>query len=331
MLAKLFGYRVELIEHSPELTLVKSDTAVPVGTRIPVRVSGANGRRTPSVPMVVVSCRESEHGGYLLAGKFLVDHPDLTGIELPPSINDSFARSAPRVNCHLCVLSRDLPGFRVMTIDLSEGGLQVEAPSAVPTGTSVLLRIEFDTDKLPPIEASATVAWCSQQDRSKHRVGLRFTSIDERSRTIIGMYRDLVARREDVDIQTRTSVGDLTIAMGAVPVDFEEPTLPTMQVVEWKPVPMAERSVLVGYMRAGAQLQVRVRGNRPGARAQEYVFTGLRGLQDNMADPSAQEITQFRYASATQDEHRFQMLDAGGNVLLEIQAAACREGSPDSN
>lgn len=330
MLAKLFGYRVELIEHSPELTLVKSESAVPVGTRIPVRVSGANGRRTPSVPMVVVSCRESEHGGYLLTGKFLVDHPDLSGIELPPSINDSFARSAPRVNCHLCVLSRDLPGFRVMTVDLSEGGLQVEAPSAVTTGNSVLLRIEFDTDKLPPIEATASVAWCSQQDRSKYRVGLRFTSLDDRAKKIIGMYRDLVVQRENVDIQTRTSVGDLTI-----PVEFHEPTLPApaaFQVLDWKPVPMAESSVLVGYMRAGSQLQVRVRGNRPGARSQEYVFSGLRGLRDNMqGDPAAVEITQFRYASSAADQHRFQMLDGSGNVLLEIEAAACREGSPDSN
>jgi hypothetical protein len=281
--------------------------------------------------MVVVSCRESEHGGFLLAGKFLVDHPDLTGIELPPSIEDSFARSAPRVCCHLCVLSRDLPGFRVMTVDLSEGGLQVEAPSAVESGTSVLLRIEFDTDKLPPIEASATVAWCSQQDRGRYRVGLRFTSIDERSKKIISLYRDLLASREGVDIQTRTSVGDRNIE-----VDFAKPddssTLPELQVIDWKQVPLAESVLLVGYMRAGNQLQVRLRGSRPGARAREYVFTGLRGLLDRMqGDPTAVEITQFRYASATEEHHRFQLLDAANTVLLEIEASACREASPDSN
>lgn len=326
MLAKLFGYHVELIEHSPELTLVKSETAVPVGTRIPVRVSGANGRRTPSVPMVVVSCRVAEHGGYLLAGKFLVDHPDLTGIEIPPSIADSFARSAPRISCHLCVLSRDLPGFRVMTVDLSEGGLQVEAPSAVSTGTTVLLRIEFDTEKLPAIEASATVAWCSQQDRGRYRVGLRFTSIDDRAKRIISLYHDLLVRREDVDIQIRTALGDHTIV-----VDFDEPVVPAAQGVEWNQVPLAESAMLVGYMRAGAQLQVRLRGTRPGARSREYVFTGLRGLRDNMSDPSAVEISQFRYATSVEDQHRFQLLDSANNVLLEIAAAACRESSPETN
>lgn len=332
MLAKFFGYRVELIEHSPELTLVKADTAVPVGTRIPVRVSGANGRRTPSVPMVVVSCRESEHGGYLLGGKFLVDHPDLTGIELPPSIHDSFARSAPRVSCHLCVISRDLPGFRVMTVDLSEGGLQIEAPAAVEPGTSVLLRIEFDTDTLPAIEASATVAWCSQQERGRHRVGLRFTSIEERSRKIISMYKELLLRRENADVQTRTSVGDRAIAADFETTAQAEP-LPSLNVIEWKEVPLAGASVLVGYMRAGSQLQVRMRGTSPGARSQEYLFTGLQGMQDHMkGELSASEIVQFRYAVSSEGErYRFQLLDSSHTVLLEIEALACRESSPEVN
>lgn len=331
MLAKLFGYRVELIEHSPELTLVKADTAVPVGTQIPVRVSGANGRRTSSVPMVVVSCRESEHGGYLLGGKFLVDHPDLTGFELPPSLSDSFARSAPRVCCHLRVLSRDLPGFRVMTVDLSEGGLQVEAPSTVEPGTSVLLRLEFDTDQLPAIEATASVAWCSQQDRNHYRVGLRFTSIDERSRGIISLYKDLLARRADSSIMARTSYAEpeLALALENAP---EAAPLPEISVVEWRQVPLAAPVVLVGYMRAGAQLQVRMRGTAPGARSREYVFSGLKGLQDHMAgDPQVTEIMQFRYTSASEERHRFQLLDANNVVLLEIEAAACRETSPESN
>lgn len=331
MLAKLFGYRVELIEHSPELTLVKADTAVPVGTQIPVRVSGANGRRTGSVPMVVVSCRESEHGGYLLGGKFLVDHPDLTGFELPPSISDSFARSAPRVSCHLCVLSRDLPGFRVMTVDLSEGGLQVEAPSAAETGTSVLLRLEFDTDQLPAIEATACVAWCSQQDRNHYRVGLRFTSIDERSRGIISLYKDLVARRADASILSRTSFAEPELAL-AVEGAPEAAPLPEINVVEWKQVPLPAPAVLVGYMRAGSQLQVRLRGTAPGARSREFVFTGLQGLRDHMpGDPQATEIVQFRYTSVDEEQHRFQLLSADNAPLLEIEAGACRETSPETN
>ncbi len=332
MLSKLFGYRVELIEHSAEYTLVKADTAVPVGTQIPVRVSGVNGKRTPSVPMVVVSCRESEHGGYLLAGKFLVDHPDLSGIELPPSVNDSFVRSAPRVSCHLCVLSRDLPGFRAMSVDISEGGLQVETPSEMEIGALVLLRIEFDTDKLPSVQASATVAWCSQQERGKYRVGLQFTSLDARSQEIIGSYRDLLVRREQTDIQSRMLEEEVPATADVAEPAEESSSLPTLQVLDWKRVPLQAGATLVGYMRAGAQLQVRFRAGHAGARAREFVFLGLRALRDQLeGDPTVRAISSFRYASVSSDLHRFQLLGEENVVLLEIEASACRESLPEAN
>ena len=58
MLQKIFGYKVELVEHSDEYTVVKANRAVRVGDQIPVKVSDANGQRTSAVPMVVMSCRE---------------------------------------------------------------------------------------------------------------------------------------------------------------------------------------------------------------------------------------------------------------------------------
>ncbi len=332
MLEKFFGYRVELVEHSTEYTLVRAETAVPVGTQIPVRVSGANGRRTPSVPMVVISCRAADCGGFLLAGKFLVDHPDLTGLEIPPSLSqDSSARSAPRVSCHLCVLSRSLPGFRVMTVDISEGGLQVEAPSGVELGSTVLLRIEFDTNTLPSIEASAVVAWCRQQERGRFRIGLRFTSIDERSQEIIGLYRDLLVTRDESDISSRILQEEPSVAVDLEVLEPAAP-LPTLNVIEWHRIPVMAQATLVGYLRAGQQLQVRLRGGQPGVRSREFIFTGLKGLKDHFKeDPSVKVIAIFRHAQTSEATHRFQMLDANNQVLLDIEAAACRESSSPVN
>ncbi len=328
MLQKFFGYRVELVEHSPEYTLVKADTAVKVGTQIPVRVSGANGKRTPSVPMVVVSCRPCEQGGYLLAGKFLVDHPDLTGIEIPDRF-DSSLRAAPRVCCHLCVISRDLPGYRVMTVDLSEGGLQVETPAEVKVGASVLLRLEFDTGKLPAIQASATVAWCSQLERGKFRIGLQFTSIDDRAKEVIVQYRGLLERREQADIQTR--------ALGDEEIHFEqevpnEADLPCLKVLEWQGIPLMPQATLVGYLRAGDRLSVRLRGGRTGVRKAEYQFVQMRGLRDNLeSEMTARQIAEFRFANSSEGFYRFQFLDQHKQVLLEVEAAGCKETSPETN
>lgn len=329
MLQRIFGYKVELVEHSPEYTLVKSDSPVTVGTQIPVRVSGANGKRTPAVPMVVTSCRASDYGGYLVTGRFLVEHPDLSGFEIPPGIDaDSSLRADPRVNCHLCVISRDLPGYRVMTIDLSEGGLQVEAPARVALGNTVLLRIEFDTQKLPAIQASATVAWCRKLERNRYRIGLQFNNLDERSTGVIGLYRNLVSRRASADIATRTVKDDSELLAETT----DNAQMPTLSVWQWQSVPLFEEATLVGYRRKGEVLCVRLRGGRTGVRYREYAFSTLRGMRDYLdGDPAARQISEFRFAEAGEGFFRFQFLDQEMGKMLELEAKACSEQSSEQN
>ena len=329
MLQKIFGYKVELVEHSTEYTLVKAEKPVTVGTQIPVRVSGANGRRTPAIPLFVISCRPCEFGGYLITGRFLVEHPDLSGFEIPAGIEtDSSLRADPRVNCHLCVISRDLPGYKVMTIDLSEGGLQVEAPSRVALGSGVLLRIEFDTDKLPAIQASATVAWCSKIERGRYRIGLQFKNLDQRSSDVIGLYRRLVHRRNESDITTRT-LGDTTNMVEEVMI---ESNVPTLQVLQWENRPLLECAFMVGYRRYGTDLQVRIRGGQTGVRVRDYSFAFLKAMQDNIGcDPDGREVAEFRYAETGEGFFRFQFLDQQKLPLLDIVAKTCSEQSTEQN
>ncbi len=333
MLQKIFGYKVELVEHSSEYTLVRGDSAVAVGTQIPVRVSGANGKRTPSVPMVVISCRSCETGGYLISGKFLVDHPDLTGFEIPESvITDASLRAAPRVECHLCVLSRDLPGYRVMTVDLSEGGIQVETPAEVSVGASVLLRIEFDTDRLPPVEASASVAWCSQVERGKYRIGLQFRSIDERSKEIISLYHQLVEKRQRMDVQSRSVRGDSSLLEQMESSVEPSAEVPAIDDFSWKQVSIIENATLFGYLREGQSFKVRLRGGGASLRSQEFVFGGLKRVKDRLeSDLVTQSLSGFRYAPSSDGLYRFQFLDGHMDAVLEVEARLCREASTDSN
>lgn len=336
MLQKLFGYKVELVEHSSEYTLVKGDSPVTVGTQISVRVSDAKGRRTPSVPMVVVSCRPCEGGGYLISGKFLVDHPDLTGFEIPESVSfDASLRAAPRVEAHLCVLSRDLPGYRVMTIDLSAGGLQVETPAEVAVGASVLLRLEFDTDRLPPIETSASVAWCSQLERGKYRIGLKFRSLDERSLSIIEVYHQLLEKRQQADVQTRTVRSDESLLDGMELPEAGGPNesqTEELAYFEWKPVYLISNATLYGYLRESRGFKICLRGGNGGLTAQEFSFGGLREVTDRLdCEKDSLDIASFRYASISENYFRFQFLNPHMEVVLEIVARTCRETSTKTN
>ena len=327
MLQKIFGYKVELVEHSEEYTVVKANRAVRVGDQIPVKVSDANGQRTPAVPMVVLSCRECESGDYLVTGRFLVEHPDLSGFEIPAGLkSDASMRSTHRVNCHLCVISRELPGYRVMTIDISEGGLQVEAPARVALGNSVLLRLEFDTQKLPAIQAAATVAWCSKIDRGRYRIGLQFNNLDDRSREVIGNYRKIVDLRSTTDIAYRTVKGDAEL-----PEVGEDMNLPTLQVLSWQNIPMTE-SLLMGYRRFGTVLQVRLQRGEAGLRHCDYAFRELKGVVDRMdCDPLERPVCEFRYAEVADGYFRFQFLDGQKGVLLEVEARGCAEQHPEQN
>jgi hypothetical protein len=329
MLQKIFGYKVELVEHSEEYTVVKASRAVRVGDQIPVKVSDANGQRTSAVPMVVLSCRECETGEYLVTGRFLVEHPDLSGFELPASLKtDASMRSAHRVNCHLCVISRDLPGYKVMTIDISEGGLQVEAPSRVALGNSVLLRLEFDTEQLPAIQASATVAWCSKIERGRYRIGLQFKSLDERSSVVIGAYRKIVDLRSSTDIAYRTVKGDMNLE--GLSVD-ENDSLPNLQVLNWYNVPVSQ-SLMMGYRRCGRVLQVRLERGEAGLRYCDYVFKDMKGMSDHMdCDPTERPVCEFRYAESKEGYFRFQFLDQAKAVLLEVEAKGCAEQHPEQN
>lgn len=328
VLQKIFGYKVELVEHSVEYTLVKAQKSAKVGSQIPVRVSGGNGERTPAIPMSVVSCRACEYGGFLITGRFLVDHPDLSGFAIPPSLGcESVLRADPRMSCHLCVISRDLPGYRVMTIDLSEGGLQVEAPARVALGNSVLLSLEFGREEIPILRATATVSWCRKTPEGAYRIGLQFKALDKESLQGIRAYQNLLSCR-DKDSTSKDIVGK---EHGGVALrlreDFSHPTH-----LSWHDVPLFSDPTLVAYRRADDRLRVRLRGGKTGVRYREYEFRDLRGMQDYVEGELCEsKIEAFRLAETTDDYYRFQFLDSEGQILLELEAKSCSESSSEQN
>ena len=325
MLQKIFGYKVELVEHSAEYTLVKASSPAKVGSQIPVRVSGANGERTPAIPMSVVSCRACEHGGFLITGRFLIDHPDLSGFAIPPSLGcDSRLRADPRMNCHLCVISRDLPGYKVMTIDLSEGGLQVEAPARVALGNAVLLSLDFGQEGIPALGATATVTWCQKTSERTYRIGLQFKDLDPDSLRGIRAYQSVMSRRKEKPV-TLDEIGRTNSAAPVALVEHEKP-------FHWHVVPLFSEPTLVGYRRSEDSLRVRLRGGKTGVRYREYHFQGLRLMHDYVeGELCEKKIESFRLAEASEAYYCFQFLNSEKQVLIELEAKTCSESSSEQN
>ena len=57
----------------------------------------------------------------------------------------------------------------------------------------------------------------------------------------------------------------------------------------------------------------------------------MTAFRRSIGDPTVRAIAVFRHATIAPDLHRFQLLDEENAVLLEIEAAACRESLPEAN
>lgn len=119
----------------------------------------------------------------------------------PPQLID---RDGERYEVTLRVLSRDLPGFRGVTLDLSRSGVQLETGGLLNIGDQPVLKFEFDRGELESFECRARVIWSRQEEnsRSKYRSGLTFVpETDDEKRQLVRM-ATVLQTRSDADLRT---------------------------------------------------------------------------------------------------------------------------------
>lgn len=135
----------------------------------------------PTVTMTTVaSSQEDQEGGFLCKG-VLTDKQSkkesllqvFTAMGLP-GVN---RRRSRRVKYGSRVLSRELPNFRAVSLDISLGGAQLLCDGPVESGR--YLNITFDFSDIREQERTIQVktAWCSQtpDSQGKYRVGVELT------------------------------------------------------------------------------------------------------------------------------------------------------------
>ncbi|MCA9779474.1 MAG: PilZ domain-containing protein [Candidatus Eremiobacteraeota bacterium] len=113
-------------------------------------------------------------------------------------------RDGERYDVSLRVLSRELPGYRGVTLDLSRSGVQLETSGLLTVGSEPMLKFEFDRGELESFECPARVVWSRQDDVGgrKFRSGLTFLpSTDDEKRQLARMSTVLQTRSE-TDLNT---------------------------------------------------------------------------------------------------------------------------------
>lgn len=180
----------------------------------------------------IISCRQCESKkGFICVAHVLVDQSQFREIEstlsafaLRADLGIS-ARRSPRMPISLRIMSRDLPGYGGVTVDISLHGVRLATPGATPVGTYVRLTVELDVGSLPPqVNVNGKVVWCRGDGTTKtHFLGVEFCDLDHNTVDILTKYNKVLNNRLHGDVMHKT------IADGEVFVRKEDPQKLTEQ------------------------------------------------------------------------------------------------------
>lgn len=111
-------------------------------------------------------------------------------------------RRSPRHNLRFSVRSRDLPGFRAITCDLSQCGTQLETSGLLVEGAELVLDLEFDREELQDFSCPARVVWASEVPGDRDfRAGLVFLPEDDAKRSALARMATVLQVRSESDLE----------------------------------------------------------------------------------------------------------------------------------
>ncbi len=161
----------------------------------------------------VISSRPCESGkGVICVAHVLEDETKfsdiestLSGLALRADLGIS-ARRSPRLPITLRVMSRDLPGYGAVTLDLSLHGVRLSTGGNCAVGTYVRLILELDVGSLPPkAEVNGKVIWCRADGNSKnHFLGVEFCDLDAPTIELLNKYNKVLNSRLGGDVMHKT-------------------------------------------------------------------------------------------------------------------------------
>ena len=141
------------------------------------------------------------------------------------------ARRSPRLPIGLKTVSRELPGYNCVTVDISKHGVCLSCHGAVELGTKVQLDLDTDLAALPHMSVTGRVVSCQEDGKSKSKnksyyIGIDFAGLPPAQRETLDYYNRTLVGRLKGDIMTRQiSDGEMT-AGGSLPVNLGAPPPP---------------------------------------------------------------------------------------------------------
>ena len=141
------------------------------------------------------------------------------------------ARRSPRLPIGLKTISRDLPGYNCVTVDISRHGVCLSCHGAVELGTKAQLQLDTDLAALPQMTLTGRVVSCREDGKSKSKnktylIGIDFAGLPPTQVETLDYYNRTLAGRLKGDIMTRQIADGEMTAGSTLPVNLGAPPPP---------------------------------------------------------------------------------------------------------
>lgn len=234
----LFGPEVvQFIEMSGSRLTFLSSRAKKPGTAVKVRMTlvGYKTNRV-DIPLNVVNCQPGAGGkGHLCVGALEMAEEHLYQLEdllysyaVRPDQGEA-ARRSPRLTISLKTVSRDLPGYNCVTVDISRHGVRLSCHGSVRQGALVNLAMETDLAGVQNMTLCGRVVWCREVGgKSKgHQLGVDFVGLTSVQMETLEYFTKMVAGRNRGDVMHRQIAdGELTAHDGGAGPAIQLPSAP---------------------------------------------------------------------------------------------------------
>lgn len=105
-------------------------------------------------------------------------------------------RQSVRLDRNLRVISKDLPGFKGTSRDLSLTGMRVEVQAPVPVGAKLELQLDLDDAQATTLQLKGETRWCAPKVNTPFSfIGLHFLDLTQSDKAALRRFLETLQQR----------------------------------------------------------------------------------------------------------------------------------------
>ena len=210
--------KVQFLSIEERALTFKAKKAFKIGSRPTISISipiASGGAEDFKLPVTITRVRQVGKGAVVCTGlvpgaaqnveqlRQLLSGVDPNSAGAVVDEDDENMRRARRFHWSIRVLSKDLPGFRAISLDFNRLGVKLSTEGAVEIGKVISLMLEIETAKTHEVLCQGLVRWVKEINRRKYEVGIEFTELDSEVAKELENFERFLSSREEDDVAKR--------------------------------------------------------------------------------------------------------------------------------